>query len=84
MTDEQRAFLKSSIDQVVDLETTAGDRHLAQILFVFDEGETPDVFYLKVSPGPDGTLVQQGGAGYSVLLSEIAAVRPYRRQAEPT
>ncbi|HEX3373765.1 MAG TPA: hypothetical protein VHS13_06110 [Edaphobacter sp.] len=84
MTDEQRAFLKSSIDQVVDLETTAGDRHLAQILFVFDEGETPDVFYLKVSPGTDGTLVQEGGAGYSVLLSEIAAVRPYQRQAEPT
>jgi hypothetical protein len=84
MTDEQRAFLKSSIDQVVDLETTGGDRHLAQILFVFDEGETPDVFYLKVSPGPDGTLVQEGGAGYSVLLSEIAAVRPYQRQAEPT
>jgi len=84
MTDEQRAFLKYSIDQVVDLETTAGDRHLAQILFVFDEGETPDVFYLKVSPGADGTLVQEGGAGYSVLLSEIAAVRPYQRQAEPT
>jgi hypothetical protein len=88
MTDEQRAFLKSSIDQVVDLETTAGDRHLAQILFVFDEGETPDVFYLKVSPGPEGTLVQQGGAGYSVLLSEIAAVRPYQagspNRAEPT
>jgi hypothetical protein len=84
MTDGQRAFLKSSIDQVVDLETTAGDRHLAQILFVFDEGETPDVFYLKVSPGPDGIFVQEGGAGYSVLLSEIAAVRPYQRLAEPT
>ena len=78
MTDEQRAFLKSSIDQVVDLEITRGDRHLAQILFVFDAGETPDVFYLKVSPGPDGTLVQEGGAGHSVLLSEIAAVRPYQ------
>jgi hypothetical protein len=84
MTDEQLAFLKSSIDQVVDLESTAGDRHLAQILFVFDEGETPDVFYLKVSPGPDGGFVPEGGAGYSVLLSEIAAVRPYRHQVEPT
>ena len=77
MTDEQLAFLKSSIDQVVELEITAGDRHLAQILFVFDEGETPDVFYLKVSPGPDGRFVQEGGAGSSVLLSDIAAVRPY-------
>ena len=81
MTDEHLTLLKSSIDQVVDLETTAGDRHLAQILFVFDEGETPDVFYLKVSPGPDGTLVPEG-AGHSVLLSDIAAVRRYRD--EPT
>lgn len=78
MTDEHLTLLKSSIDQVVDLETTGGDRHLAQILFVFDEGETPDVFYLKVSPGPDGTFVLEGGAGHSVLLSDIAAVRPYR------
>ena len=84
MTDDQLALLKSSIDQVVDLEITEGDRHLAQVLFVFDEGETPDVFYLKVSPGPDGTFVPEGGAGHSVLLSDIAAVRPYRHQAEPT
>jgi hypothetical protein len=77
MTDEHLALLKSSIDQIVDVETTAGDRHLAQILFVFDEGETPDVFYLKVSCGPDGKFVPEGGAGHSVLLSDIAAVRPY-------
>ncbi|HWW17767.1 MAG TPA: hypothetical protein VNY81_04010, partial [Candidatus Saccharimonadales bacterium] len=73
MTDEHLNLLKSSIDQVVDLETTAGDRHLAQVLFVFDEGETPDVFYLKVSPGPDGNFVSEGSAGHSVLLSDIAA-----------
>jgi hypothetical protein len=78
MTDEHLTLLKSSIDQIVDLETTAGDRHLAQILFVFDEGETPDVFYLKVSPGPDGTFVPEGNTGHSVLLADIAAVRPYQ------
>ena len=78
MTDEHLTLLKSSIDQVVDLETTAGDRHLAQILFVFDEGETPDVFYLKVAPGPNGTFIPQGSTGHSVLLSDIAAVRPYQ------
>jgi hypothetical protein len=78
MTDEHLTLLKSSIDQVVDLETTADGRHLAQILFVFDEGETPDVFYLKVAPGPDGTLVPQGSTGHSVLLADIAAVRPYQ------
>jgi hypothetical protein len=77
VTDSDLSFLKSQIDQVVLLETSAGERHLGQILFVFDEGETPDVFYLKVERGPDGGYVQQqGSAGFSVLLSEIAAVRP--------
>jgi hypothetical protein len=75
MTDEHLAFLKKSIDQVVELETTEGDRHLAQILFVFDEGDTPDVFYLKVSPGPEGTFVPEESTGHSVLLADIAAVR---------
>ena len=78
MTDSERTLLKNSIEQVVDLETTAGDRHLAQILFVFDEGDTPDVFYLKVSPGPEGTFVPQGSTGHSVLLADIAAVHPYQ------
>jgi hypothetical protein len=77
MTDTDLSLLKASIDQVVDLETTAGDRHLAQILFVFDEGETPDMFYLKVVPGPDG-FVAEGTTGHSLLLSDIAAVRPYQ------
>lgn len=76
MTDQDLSFLKSQIDQVVLIETSAGERHLAQVLFVFDEGETPDVFYLKVEKGADGGYVQQGGEGYSVLLSEIAAVHP--------
>ena len=76
MTDTELSLLKASIDQVVDLETIAGDRHLAQILFVFDEGETPDVFYLKVVPGPDGEFVAQGKTGHSLLLSDITAVRP--------
>jgi hypothetical protein len=75
VTDHDLNFLKSQIDQVVLLKTSAGERHLGQILFVFDEGETPDVFYLEVERGPDG-YVQQGGTGYSVLLSEIAAVHP--------
>jgi hypothetical protein len=83
MTDQHLAFLKSQIDQIVLIEPTTGDPHLAQILFVFDEGETPDVFYLKVQPGPDGTYVQQGSAGHSVLLSDILAVHP-PHSAEPT
>jgi hypothetical protein len=84
MTDEHLSLLKSSIDQVVDLETTAGDRHLAQILFVFDEGDTPDVFYLKVSPSPEGTCVPEESTGHSVLLADIAAVRSYQPYPEPS
>lgn len=79
MTDTELSLLKASIDQVVELETTAGERHLAQILFVFDDGKTPDVFYLKVEPGGDGEFLTQGSTGHSVLLSDIAAVRPYER-----
>ena len=78
MTDEHLALLKSSIDQVVQIETTDGDCHLAQILFVFDEGDTPDVFYLKVLPGPDGSFVTQETTGHSALLSDIAAVHLYQ------
>ena len=78
MTETELNLLKASVDQVVEIEMTTGDRHLAQILFVFDEGETPDVFYLKVAPGPAGELVAEGSAGCSVLLSDISAVRPYR------
>jgi len=78
MTDEHLILLKSSIDQVVTIETKEGERHLAQILFVFDEGDTPDVFYLKVSPAPDGSCVPEGASGYSVLLSDIVAVYPHQ------
>jgi hypothetical protein len=78
MTQAELSLLKTSIDQVVELEITGGERHLAQILFVFEEGETPDVFYLKVAPGSEGELVTQGTTGHSLLLSDIAAVRPYR------
>ena len=83
MTDEHLALLKSSIDQVVQIETISGDRHLAQVLFVFDEGDTPDVFYLKVIPGPNGSFVPQETTGHSVLLSDIAAVYPYQPADQP-
>ncbi len=76
MTDSERTLLKNSIDQVVDPEFCDGNHHLAKILFVFDEGDTPDVFYLKVSPGPDGTFVPEGATGHSVLLADIVAVHP--------
>jgi hypothetical protein len=76
MTDTERAFLKSQIDGVVVLETIQGDRLLAKILFVFDEGETPDLFCLEVEPTPDGSYIEKGTTGHSILLSDIASVKP--------
>jgi hypothetical protein len=76
MTDTERAFLKSQIDGVVVLETIQGDRLLAKILFVFDEGETPDLFCLEVESTPDGSYIEKGTTGHSILLSEILTVRP--------
>jgi hypothetical protein len=74
VTDEQLRLLKSSIDMVVEIEAKDGERILAQVLFVFEGEETPDVFYLKVEPGPEGTFVPQGSGGHSMLLSDIAGV----------
>ncbi|NYF53221.1 hypothetical protein [Tunturiibacter gelidoferens] len=74
MTSEDLALLKSSIDLVVTLEMADGERFLAQILFVFDSEDTPDVFYLKVERGPHGNFVPLGSGGYSTLLSDIAAL----------
>jgi hypothetical protein len=76
VTDQYLELLKASVDEVVTIETNLGERHLAQVLFVFDEGETPDVFYLKVEAASDGSYVPQGSGGHSLLLSEIAAVHP--------
>ncbi|HZY72840.1 MAG TPA: hypothetical protein VFE22_07025 [Edaphobacter sp.] len=76
MTDVELMFLKSQIDKVGTLETIQGDHILAQILFVFDGEDTPDVFYLEVEPGPKGAYIQKGTNGYSTLLSDILSVKP--------
>jgi len=76
MTDTERAALQSQIDKVVVLETVQGDHLLVKILFVFDEGETPDLFCLEVECTPDGRYVQKGTTGHSILLADILSVQP--------
>ena len=76
MTDTERATLQSQIDQVVVLETIQGDHLLVKILFVFDEGETPDLFCVEVEPSPSGAYIEKGTNGHSILLSDILAVHP--------
>jgi len=75
MTADDLALLKSRIDEVVILDIVHGQHVFAKPLVVFDEGDTPDVFYLEVEPGPGGTYIEKGTAGYSVLLADILAVR---------
>ena len=75
MTQDQLAFLKSSLDEVVVLETVQGDRLLVQILIVVDEGETPDVFCVEVDQSSGG-YVQRTNGTHSILLSDIVSVQP--------
>jgi hypothetical protein len=83
VTEAERTFLKTQIDEVVLLETVQGGRMLAQILFVFDEGETPDLFCLEVEPTPSG-YVQKETTGHSILLSDIASVQSAPPTSEPS
>jgi hypothetical protein len=73
VTEEQRDYLKTQIDTIIALELTDGRSLLAQILVVFDEGETPDLFCLEVEPTPSG-YVTKGTTGESILLSDVASV----------
>ena len=74
MTETDRALLQTQLDQVVGLETLQGDHLLVQLLFLFDEGPTPDLFCLEVTLNPDGTYAPKNTTGLSILLSDIRAV----------
>jgi hypothetical protein len=76
MTEADLAFLKSHLDQHVILETTQGERLFVQVLVIFDEGDTPDLFCLPLELGPDNTYVQKSPNGLSILLSDITATHP--------
>ncbi len=82
MTPQQREFLKTQIDEVVALELADGRRLMAQILVVYDEGDTPDLFCLEVQPTPSGYVVK-GETGHSILLAEVAGVKPAPAPGEP-
>jgi hypothetical protein len=75
MTAADLASLKSSLDQVVLLETAQGERLLVQIIIVVDEGETPDLFCIEVDQAGSGFTPRQG-ATHSILLADIVSVQP--------
>ncbi|QHS52090.1 hypothetical protein [Edaphobacter sp. 12200R-103] len=76
MTEQERASLPSLVDQVVMLETAQGEHLVVQVLFVFDEGETPDLFGIEVIPGAKGGWLRKSDAGHSILLDDIVRVMP--------
>jgi hypothetical protein len=76
VTEQERASLPSLVDQVVMLETAQGEHLVVQILFVFDEGETPDLFGIEVIPGAKGGWLRKSEAGHSILLDDIVRVMP--------
>ncbi len=75
MTDAERTYLKTHLDEVVVLETAQGDSLLVQILIVVDEGETPDLFCVEVDQAGGG-YVQRTNGTHSILLSDIVSVQP--------
>ena len=74
MTETELNFLKTQIDKVVLLETVQGQRLLIEVMVVFDEGETPDMFGLEVEQTPTG-YAKKGSSGISILLADIASVQ---------
>lgn len=84
MTDAELTLLKSQVDKVVAIETIQGDHFFAKIISVFDEEDTPDVFYFEVEPCPDGSYIQKGTNGYASLLADIVSVKsPSSTELEP-
>ncbi|QNI37568.1 hypothetical protein [Edaphobacter albus] len=75
MTPAERADLPSLTEKIVHLETVQGDKLMAKLLFVFDEGETPDLFCVEVERGQEGTWIEKPEAGYSILLADVASVK---------
>jgi hypothetical protein len=71
MNETDRTFLKTQLDQVVALEMLQGDQLLVQLLFIFDEEPTPDLFCLEVTANPDGTYTPKNTTGLSILFSDI-------------
>ena len=74
MTEAHLDFLKSQIDQVVALETIHGEHLLVRILFLFDEGDTPDLFCLEVEPGPDGAYKRLANGAEARNMLPVGAV----------
>jgi len=75
MTEADLEYLKSHIDQAVEIVTCGGDRLLIKVISVFDEDADSDVFLWDITGGQVEADSQQS-QGQSLPLAEIVAVRP--------
>jgi hypothetical protein len=80
MTSAERADLPSLVEKIIHLETVQGERFLAKLLFVFDDGETPDLFCVEVERSPEGRWRERPEAGHSILLADIVSVKVEPKQ----
>jgi hypothetical protein len=76
MTRSDIEYLKSHIDQAVEIKTLKGERLLINVISVFDQESDLDVFFHDVSSNP----LQKdfsNKAGHAMPLKEIVTVRKY-------
>jgi hypothetical protein len=77
VTQTELRLLKASIDKRVQIETLDGERMIAKVISVFDEGSDADLFYELVSTShPDLYPRKERVGGYSIPLKDIVSVRP--------
>ena len=74
MTQDDIDLLQRCVDRILAIELTTGEQFFAEVLFVFTDGESPDVFYLRCLREADGAFIPQTTAGESTLLTDIRRI----------
>ena len=75
MTEADLEYLKSHIDQHVEILTRRGERLRVKVISVFDGESDPDVFFWDVTSDPVKPDSERS-QGQSLPLAEIVSVKP--------
>jgi hypothetical protein len=76
VTESDLVFLKSHVDQQVEIDTRSGEHLRIKVISVFDGESDPDVFFDVIAVGSE--RAEGSGSGCSLPLNEIISVRPAR------
>ena len=81
MTESEIQCLKDSVDKLVDIETTDGERLIAKVVFVAhsEEYDEHDVQYELVSTSMPEAYARMGD--YVLDFEEIVSVKPHSDEA---